>query len=135
MISNIKGRKKRNDNDELSKHFQDAEIVIRQESNVILDKTIQFKTKDDNEKTFSHKFSENDAVDYIAFVEKKRAQSKNLKIKREYQILLKKIKDCRFLFEMMKSICQSDANATSLERTMIFSIKFFNSNVSVQSLN
>ena len=46
--------------------------------------------KDDNEKNLNHKFNENDVVDYVALVEKKRARSKNLKVKRKYQILLKK---------------------------------------------
>ena len=54
--------------------------------------------KNDNEKIFSHEFSENDAVDYTAFVEKKRAQNKNLKIKREYQILLKRNKRLQTFF-------------------------------------
>ena len=134
-MSSIKDRRRKNDDGELSEHSQNAEIVVRQESDVILEKTIQSETKDDNEKTFNHEFSENDAVDYIAFVEKKRARSKNLKAKREYQILLKKIKNCRFLFEMMKLAYRSDADATPFEQTMIFSMKFLNSNVSVQLLN
>ena len=92
MMSSIKDRKRRNDGDELSEHLQNAEIVVRQESNVILEKAIQSETRNDNEKTFSHEFSENDAVDYTALVEKKRARSKNLKAKREYQILLKRNK-------------------------------------------
>ena len=73
MISSIKDRRRKNDDDELSEHSQNAEIVIRQESNVTLEKAIQSETKNDNEKTFSHEFSENDVVDYTAFVEKKRA--------------------------------------------------------------
>ena len=97
-MSGIKGRKKRNDDDELSQHSQNAETVIRQESDVILEKTTQSETRDDNEKTFNHEFSENDAVDYIAFVEKKRARSKNLKAKKEYQILLKKNKRLQISF-------------------------------------
>ena len=92
MMLSIKDRRRKNDDDELSEHLQDAEIVIRQESNVTFEKTIQSETKDDNEKIFNHKFSENDAVDYIALVEKKRARSKNLKTKRKYQILLKRNK-------------------------------------------
>ena len=40
MMSDIKNRKRRNDDDELSKHFQNAEIVICQESDVIFEKTI-----------------------------------------------------------------------------------------------
>ena len=105
MMSGIKDRKKENDNNELSEHFQNAEIVIRQESNVILEKAIQSETKNDNEKTFNYEFSENDTVDYTALVEKKRARNKNLETKREYQILLKKIQDCRSFFEMTKLTC------------------------------
>ena len=97
-MSSIKDRRRRNDDDELSKYLQDAEIVIRQESDVIFEKTIQSETRNNNEKIFSHEFSENDAVDYIALVEKKRAQSKNLEIKREYQILLKKNKRLQISF-------------------------------------
>ena len=92
MMSGIKGRRRRNDGDELSEHSQDAEIVVRQESNVIFEKAIQSETRNDNEKIFSHEFNENDAVDYTAFVEKKRAQNKNLKAKKEYQILLERNK-------------------------------------------
>ena len=66
--------------------------MTRQKSNVIIEKTIQSKTKNDNEKNLNHEFNEDNAVDYVALVEKKRARSKNLKIKREYQILLKKNK-------------------------------------------
>ena len=91
-MSSIKGRRRKNDDDELSEHSQNAEIVIRQESNVIFEKAIQSETRDDNEKIFSHEFNENDVIDYIALVEKKRARNKNLKIKKEYQILLKKNK-------------------------------------------
>ena len=91
-MSSIKDRRRRNDDDELSEHSQDAEIVIRQESNAILEKIIQPETRNDNKKTFSHEFSEKNAVDYTALVEKKRARSKNLKAKREYQILLKRNK-------------------------------------------
>ena len=92
MISGIKDRRKKHDDDELSEHFQNAEIIIRQKSNAILEKAIQFKTRNDIKKIFSYEFSENDAVNYIAFVEKKRARSKNLKVKRKYQILLKRNK-------------------------------------------
>ena len=92
MMSGIKDKRKKNNDDELSEHFQDAEIVIRQESNVIFEKTTQSETRNDNGKTFSHEFSEKNAVDYIALVEKKRARNKNLKAKREYQILLKRNK-------------------------------------------
>ena len=84
MMLNIKDRRKRNDDDELSKHFQNAEIVICQKSNTTLEKTIQSKTRNNNKKTFNHKFSENNVIDYIALVEKKRARNKNLKVKKEY---------------------------------------------------
>ena len=40
MMSNIKDKRRKNDDNELSKHFQNAEIVIRQESNIIFRKTI-----------------------------------------------------------------------------------------------
>ena len=99
MMSSIKSRKRKNDDDELSEHSQNTETVICQESNVILEKTIQFETRNDNEKIFNHEFSENDAVDYTALVEKKRAQNKNLKVKREYQILLKRNKRLQILFQ------------------------------------
>ena len=89
---------KKNDDGELSEHSQNAKIVVRQESNAILEKITQSETKNDNEKIFNHEFSENDAVDYIALVEKKQAQNKNLKIKREYQILLKKNKRLQTFF-------------------------------------
>ena len=88
----IKDKRRENDDDELSKHSQNAESVIRQESDATFEKTTPSETRNDNEKTFSHEFSENNAVDYIAFVEKKRARSKNLEVKRKYQILLKKNK-------------------------------------------
>ena len=135
MMSNIKNKKRKNDDNEQSEHFQNAEFVTRQESDVIIEKTIQSETKDDNEKNSDHEFSENDAVDYAALVEKKRARNKNLKVKKEYQILLKKIKDCKLLFEKMKFRRRQDANATSLQRAMILQMKFLNSNVSVQSPN
>ena len=105
MMSSIKDRKKKNDDNELSEHSQNAKIVIRHKSNVILEKTTQFKTRNDNKKTFNHKFSENDAVDYTAFVEKKQARNKNLKINRKYQILLKKNKGCKSFFKIIKSTC------------------------------
>ena len=70
-MSNIKDKRKENDDDELLKYFQNAETVIRQESNIILEETIQSETKNDNEKIFNHEFSEDYAVDYTAFVEKK----------------------------------------------------------------
>ena len=98
MMSNIKNKKNKNDDDKLSKHPQDAKIVARQELNVILEKIIQSKTKNDNKKIFNHKFSENDVVNYIALVEKKRARNKNLKIKKEYQILLKRNKRLQIFF-------------------------------------
>ena len=84
MMSSIKNKKKKNDDDEQSKHFQNAEFVIRQKSDVIIEKIIQFETKDDNEKNSSHEFNENDVVDYVALVEKKRAQNKNLKVQKKY---------------------------------------------------
>ena len=92
MMSGIKGRRRRNDDDELSEHSQNAETVIRQKSDITLEKATQPETRNDNEKAFNHEFSEDDAVDYTALVEKERAQSKNLEVKREYQILLKKNK-------------------------------------------
>ena len=98
MMSNIKDRRRKNDDNKLLKHFQNAEIVICQESDAILEKAIQSEMKNDNKETFSHEFSENDVVDYIAFVEKKRARSKNLKTKREYQILLKRNKRLQISF-------------------------------------
>ena len=98
MMSNIKDRKRRNDDDELWEHSQNAKIVIRQESDAIFEKTIQSETKNDNEKIFSHEFSKNDTVNYIALVKKERTRNKNLKIKREYQILLKKNKKLHFSF-------------------------------------
>ena len=98
MMSSIKDRRRKNDDSELSEHSQNAEIVICQESNVTLEKTIQSETRNNNEKIFNHEFNENDAVDYIAFVEKKRARSKNLKAKRKYQILLKRNKRLQTFF-------------------------------------
>ena len=98
MMSSIKSRRKKNDGGELLEHSQKAKIVVRQESDVILEKTIQSETKNDNDETFNHEFSENDVVNYIALVEKKRARSKNLKIKREYQILLKRNKRLQISF-------------------------------------
>ena len=98
MMSNIKDRREKNDDKELSEHSQKEKIVIRQESNVILEKTIQLETRNDKEKTFNHEFSKNDAVDYIALVKKKRARNKNLKMKREYQMLLKRGKRLQISF-------------------------------------
>ena len=40
MMSGIKNRRKENDDDELSEHFQNAETVIRQKSNATLEKAI-----------------------------------------------------------------------------------------------
>ena len=40
MMSNIKDKKKKNDDDELSKHSQNAEIETRQKSDAIFEKTI-----------------------------------------------------------------------------------------------
>ena len=76
-MSSIKNKKIKNDNDKQSKHLQNAKFVTRQESNVIIEKTIQFETKNNNEKNSDHKFNENDVVDYAALVEKKRTQNKN----------------------------------------------------------
>ena len=98
MMSGIKDRRKKNNDDELSEHFQNAEIVVRQESDVTFEKATQSETRNDNKKTFNHEFSENDAVDYTALVKKERARSKNLKIKREYQILLKRNKRLQISF-------------------------------------
>ena len=98
MMSSTKDKKRENDDGELSEHSQDAKTVIHQESNVILEKTTQPETKNDNEKTFNCEFSENDAVDYTALVEKKRARNKNLKVKRKYQILSKRNKRLQILF-------------------------------------
>ena len=41
MMSDIKDRRKKNNDDELSEHFSNAKIIIRQESNVIFEKIIQ----------------------------------------------------------------------------------------------
>ena len=92
MMSGIKDKKKKNDNNKSSEHLQNAKFVVRQESDIIIKKTIQSETKNDNEKNSDHEFSENDVVDYATLVEKKRARNRNLKIKRKYQILLKKNK-------------------------------------------
>ena len=83
-MSNIKKKKKKNDDDEQSKHFQNAEFVTHQKSNIIIEKTIQSETKNDNKKNSNYKFNENNVVDYVALVEKKLTQNKNLKVKREY---------------------------------------------------
>ena len=99
MMSSTKDRRRKNEDGKLSEHSQNAAIIIRQESNAILEKATQSETRDDNKKTFNHKFSEDDAVDYIALVEKKRARSKNLEAKREYQILLKRNKRLQTLFQ------------------------------------
>ena len=40
MMSNIKDKRRKNDDDEQSKHRQNAEFVTRQKSNVIIKKTI-----------------------------------------------------------------------------------------------
>ena len=69
---NIKDKKRKNDDDESSEHLQNAKFVVRQESNVIIKKTIQLETKDDNEKNLNHEFNENNVVDYATLVEKKR---------------------------------------------------------------
>ena len=92
MMSGIKDRRRENDGGELSEHLQNAKTVVRQKSDATFEKATQSETRDDNEKTFNHEFNKKDAVDYTALVEKKRARNKNLKIKKEYQILLKKNK-------------------------------------------
>ena len=92
MMSSIKNRKRKNDDDELSEHFQNAEFIVRQKSNIIIEKTIQSETKNNNKKNSNHEFNENDVVDYATLVKKKRTRNKNLKVKKEYQILLKKNK-------------------------------------------
>ena len=84
MMSDIKSRRRKNDDDKLSEHLQNVDIVIRQESDAVFEKIIQSETRNDNEKIFSHEFNENDVVDFTALVEKKRIRNKNLKIKREY---------------------------------------------------
>ena len=109
MMSSIKDRRRRNDGGELSKHLQNAKIVVRQESDAILEKTTQSETRNDNEKTFSHEFSEDDVIDYTALVEKKRARSKNLKVKREYQILLKRNK-------RLQTFLRNDEVSVSIKR-------------------
>ena len=40
MMSSIKNKKRKNDDDESSKHFQNAKFVIRQKSNIIIKKII-----------------------------------------------------------------------------------------------
>ena len=97
-MSGIKDRRKKNDDNELSERSQNAEIVIRQESNIILEKRIQRETRNDNKKIFNYEFNKNDAVNYTALIEKERARSKNIKIKKEYQILLKRNKRLQILF-------------------------------------
>ena len=77
MMSDIKNKRKKNNDDELSKHLQNAEIVIRQKSNITFEKIIQFETKNNNEEILSHEFNDNDAVNYTAFVEKKLIRSRN----------------------------------------------------------
>ena len=91
-MSGIKDKRRENDDDESLKHSQNAKSVVRQKSDIIIEKIIQSETKNDNEKNSDHEFSENDAVDYATLVEKKRARNKNLEVKRKYQILLKKNK-------------------------------------------
>ena len=80
-MPSIKDRRRENEIDELSEHSQDVKIVIYQKSNIFLEKTIRSETRNDNEKILSYKFSKNDAIDYTALVKKKRARSKNLKVK------------------------------------------------------
>ena len=57
--------------------------MIRQKSIVIIKKTIQSETKNDNEKNSNHEFSKNNVVNYAALVEKKQTRNKNLKIKKK----------------------------------------------------
>ena len=38
MMSDIKDKRKKNDDNEQSEHFQDAEFMTRQKSNVIIEK-------------------------------------------------------------------------------------------------
>ena len=84
-MSSIKSKTRKNDNDELSEYFQNAEIIICQESNATLEKTIRFKTRNNiKEKIFNHEFNKNDVVDYTTLVEKKWTKNKNLGIKRKY---------------------------------------------------
>ena len=40
MMLNIKNKKKENEINELSKHSQNVKVVIRQESNVVLEKKV-----------------------------------------------------------------------------------------------
>ena len=40
MMSDIKNKERKNDDDELLKYFQNAKIVIRQESNITFEKTV-----------------------------------------------------------------------------------------------
>ena len=51
----------------------------------------------------SHEFNENDIVNYIALVKKKRARSKNLKVK--------KLKYCKLFFKIIKLTRRLDVNA------------------------
>ena len=69
MMSNIKDKKKNNDNKVL-KYFQNIETIIRQKSNVTFEKTIQSEKKNNNKKTFSHEISKNNIINYITFIEK-----------------------------------------------------------------
>ena len=71
MMSSIKNKRRKNNDNEQSEHLQNAKFVIRQKSNIIIKKTIQSETKDDNEENSDHEFNENDVVDYAALVEKK----------------------------------------------------------------
>ena len=51
MISSIKDKRRENNVAKLLKYFQNAEIVIQQESNIILEKTTEFETRN-NKKNF-----------------------------------------------------------------------------------
>ena len=116
-MSSIKDKKRKNDDDESSKHFQNAEFIVRQKSNVIIEKTTQSETENDNEKNLNHEFNENNVVDYATFVKKKRTQNKNLKIKKKYQILLKKNKKLQIFIQkdeiQMSTKCKRNIISTS----------------------
>ena len=70
MMLNIKNKKRKNDDDEQSEHFQNAEFVTHQESKIIIEKIIQSEMKNNNEKNSNHEFIENDVVNYAALVKK-----------------------------------------------------------------
>ena len=78
MMSSIKDKRRENDDNKQSEHFQNAKFVTCQKSNIIIEKTIQSETKNDNEKNLNHEFNENNAVDYVALVEKKQTVMLNI---------------------------------------------------------